>query len=104
MTPSSTTRTPIPGYSLRPPSEPDAVAALVRVFGPGRGAERWTAACRTAGLAPGRVGDGAPFERAVEALTAQGGATAMIGRSMQIRLRTYTRLASNAAAAAGGSR
>jgi hypothetical protein len=104
MTSTTSTLAPIAGYTLKPPSEEDARAALERVFGPERGAERWSDACRAAGLKPGSVGPGAPFERAVEALAAQGGAAAMTARSMEIRLRTYTRLASNAAAAAGGSR
>jgi len=93
------TRTVIPGYSLRPPGEADARAALQRVFGEERGGERWSQACRAAGLTPGRVEDGEPFERVVEALSAQGGSTAVVARSMEIRLRTYARLAAHAAGA-----
>ena len=105
MTPPTSGPPPIPGYSLHPPSEPDARAALERVFGPERAAERWSDACRAAGVAPGAVGTGAPFERVVEALQAQGGATEMVARSIVIRQRTYNRLSANAAAApAGGSR
>ena len=99
------TRTPIPGYSLRPPGEADARAALQRVFGTERGDERWSHACRTAGLEVGRVKDGPPFERAIRALSEQGGSTAVVARSVEIRLRTYARLAaSGASTAAGASR
>jgi hypothetical protein len=97
------TRTPIPGYSLHPPGEADARAALQRVFGAERGGERWSQACRAAGLEVGRVEYGPPFERAVAELAAQGGSTAVIARSMEIRLRTYARLAANGAAAAAGA-
>ncbi len=85
----------LPGYSLTPPAEADALAALQRVFGAERGAERWNEACRAAGLTPGRV-RAEELERAIEALAAQGGATAVVARSLEIRLRTYTRLAANA--------
>jgi hypothetical protein len=97
------TRTPIPGYSLHPPGEADARAALQRVFGAERGGERWAEACRAAGLQVGGVEYGPPFERAVAALSAQGGPTAVVARSMEIRLRTYARLAANGAAAAAGA-
>jgi hypothetical protein len=85
----------VPGYSLSPPAEADALAALQRVFGAERGAERWNEACRAARVTPGRV-SAADLARVVEALAAQGGATAVVARSMEIRLRTYTRLAANA--------
>lgn len=101
MTLTTSTPASIPGYSLDPPSEAGARGALDRVFGAERGAERWREACRAAGVRPGAVNSPAALLRAVEALSAQGGATAMVARSIEIRLRTYTRLAS---AAAGGSR
>jgi hypothetical protein len=104
MTPPSATPPAIPGYSLHPPTEADARAALERVFGAERAAERWAEACRSAGLAAGRVSAGAPFERVVDALLAQGGATEMVARSIVIRQRTYNRLAANAAASTGAPR
>lgn len=94
----------IPGYDLNPPSEADAIAALHRVFGPERGAEHWAEACRAAGLAPGRVGSGAPLGRAAAALAAQGGPCAALARSIEIRIRTHARLANLAAATQGGAR
>ncbi len=90
------------GYDLREPTEDDARESLRRVFGAERGAERWTAACQEAGLAVGRVGGTAHLQRAVRALSAQGGPAAAVARSVEIRIRTYARLAANAAATPGG--
>ncbi len=45
----------LPGYDLQEPSEADARAALERVFGPERAADRWSRACHAAGLLPGHV-------------------------------------------------
>ncbi|HEX8360750.1 MAG TPA: hypothetical protein VF613_11600 [Longimicrobium sp.] len=99
----SSTSTPaaIPGYKLQPPGEADACAALQRVFGAERGSERWSLACRAAGLRRGRVSTADELGRAVEALAEQGGATAVVARSLEIRLRTYARLA---ARTTGGAR
>lgn len=93
----------IPGYDgFRAPTEADARAALQRVFGAERAAERWTQACRDAGLAVGRV-DGAPsLARAVQALAAQGGPSTAIARSIEIRMRTHTRLAAKSLALSDG--
>jgi len=86
----------LPGYDLREPTEDDARMALQRVFGADRGTEHWTQACREAGLLPGQVRTTPMLERAVKALSAQGGAAAMVARSVEIRLRTYARLAATA--------
>ncbi len=91
----------LPGYKLQPPNEADAGAALQRVFGPERAAERWTLACEGAGLVPGRVSTAEQLGRVVESLAQQGGATAVVARSLEIRLRTYARLA---ARTPGGAR
>jgi hypothetical protein len=93
----------LPGYDLREPTEADARASLQRVFGPARGEERWSEACRTAGLSPGGVHTRVQLIQAVQALAAQGGASASVARSVEIRMRTYVRLAANAAATAGGA-
>jgi hypothetical protein len=93
----------LPGYDLREPVEADALASLRRVFGPERGEERWTQACRTAGLSAGHVRTRVQLVQAVQALAAQGGPSAAVARSVEIRLRTYARLAANAAATAGGA-
>ena len=93
--PSSPAR--LPGYDLREPVEADALASLRRVFGPERGDERWSRACADAGLAAGGVSTQAQLVRAVQALSAQGAAAAAVARSVEIRLRTYARLASRAA-------
>ncbi|HET7230407.1 MAG TPA: hypothetical protein VFJ16_10425 [Longimicrobium sp.] len=86
----------LPGYDLREPTEDDARASLQRVFGADRGAELWMRACRDAGLFPGQVRTTTLLERAVKALSAQGGPASMVARSVEIRLRTYARLAATA--------
>ncbi|HEX8395561.1 MAG TPA: hypothetical protein VF665_24630 [Longimicrobium sp.] len=91
---------PVPGYNLHPPAEGDARAALQRVFGPERGEQRWAEACAAAGLPVGRV-EPAQLERAVQTLGAQGGACTAIARSIEIRMRTYARLAGKPALTAG---
>lgn len=101
-TPPDTPR--IPGYELRAPTEADALAALQRVFGPERGADQWARACTQAGLHTGAIHTADELERASQALFANGGPGAAIARSIQIRMRTYTRLAALAAATAGGPR
>ena len=95
---------PLPGYKLQQPTESDAVAALHRVFGAERSAERWGTACRAAGLVPGRVFGAPQLEKVVSALSSQGGATATVARSIEIRMRTYARLASQSTLMAGGQR
>ena len=94
----------LPGYDLREPTEADALASLRRVFGPERGEERWDSACRAAGLTPGGVHGTAKLQRVAQALAAQGGPSAAVARSVEIRMRTYARLAANAAATPGGAR
>lgn len=91
----------LPGYNLSPPSEADARAALERVFGPERAVERWRQACHDASLEPGRVETRAQMERAAGALAQQGGPCVALARSLEIRMRTYDRLAANAAPAGG---
>lgn len=90
----------IPGYELRVPTEEDARAALRRVFGSVKGDQHWVEACSAASLEPGRVAPGAELERAAAALGRQGGAAAMVARSIEIRTRTYARLVKNVRAAA----
>ena len=90
----------IPVYNFSVPTEADAVAALQRVWGRERGDRSWAEACRVAGVRPGRVSDVAALERATKALAAEGGATATVARSIEIRLRTHARLAAKAATAA----
>ena len=93
----------IPGYDgFRAPTEADARAALQRVFGPDRGAERWSEACRAAGLAAGRVHGAESLIRAVQALAAQGGPSTAVARSIEIRMRTHTRLAAKSLALSDG--
>jgi hypothetical protein len=86
----------LPGYDLREPTEDDARMSLQRVFGADRGAERWARACGEAGLFPGQVRTAIMLDRAVKALSAQGGPASMVARSVEIRLRTYARLAATA--------
>lgn len=91
---------PIPGYNLSPPAESDALAALQRVFGETRGAEHWKAACQAEKIVPGFVRGREALERVLAALAEQGGPQSVVARSMEIRLRTYDRLAR----AQGGAR
>ncbi len=91
----------LPGYALQEPSEADARTALERVFGSERAADRWSRACHEAGLLPGHVSTPAQLGRAVAALAGQGGTTAVVARSMEIRMRTFARLSASAAVAAG---
>ena len=100
MAPASPDPTRIPVYNFSVPTEADAVAALHRVWGPERGDRSWAEACRTAGVRQGRVNDVASLERATKALATEGGATATVARSIEIRLRTYARLAAKAAISA----
>jgi hypothetical protein len=86
----------LPGYELHEPCEDDARASLHRVFGAERGTERWTQACHDAGLTPGQVRTTALLDRVVRALSAQGGPAAVVARSVEIRLRTFARLAATA--------
>ncbi len=81
-------------YNLVEPSEPDARAALQRVFGAADGESRWLQACAEAGLRSGLVRPGDELERAATALSLQGGATAAVARSILIRMRTFYRIAS----------
>ena len=94
--PSGSTR--LPGYDVSLPTEADALAALHRVWGAERGSQAWLQACRGAGLQPGRVNTLARLESVNAALASRGGANATVARSIEIRIRTYTRLATRAAA------
>lgn len=95
----------IPAYNdFRAPTEADARAALQRVFGAERGDERWSAACRASALTPGRVHGAPDLQRAVEALATLGGPSAAVARSIQIRMRTHTRLAAKSLAMTDGGR
>lgn len=98
MTIQPTGSTRLPLYDLALPTEADAVAALRRVWGAERGSQAWLQACRDAGLQPGRVDTIARLESVNAALAARGGAIATVARSIEIRIRTYTRLAARAAA------
>jgi hypothetical protein len=86
----------IPGYNLTPPGEADAVAAVQRVYGDEKGVEIWKSACQGAKILPGWVRGRDQLERVLQCLAAQGGPQGVIARSMEIRLRTYDRLAARA--------
>ena len=100
MEPSSSGPPPIPGYQLTAPTEADVCFALHRVFGKERAEQRWAEACAATGMAVGSVSS-ARLDAPVRALATQGGATAAIARSIEIRMRTYARLAAKPALAAG---
>ena len=84
------------GYDLREPTEDDVAAALRRVFGTTRGTEQWMRACGDAGVVPGEIGSTPLLNQVVKVLQAQGGACAMVAQSVEIRQRTYARLAATA--------
>ena len=92
----------IPGYEFTSPTEADAVAALIRVFGAEQGTEAWRRACRTARVPEGLV-RAEDMPRLAEILIGQPGALSAVGRSLQIRLRTHARLAERAARTRAGA-
>jgi hypothetical protein len=96
LSPPQTSAPPIPGYNLSPPGESDALAAVQRVYGEEKGTEHWKAACLAAKVLPGFVRSRETLERVLVALGGQGGPQGVIARSMEIRLRTYDRLAARA--------
>ena len=101
---SSTRNVPVArvaAYDFAPPTEADAIAALQRVFGPARGMDAWTEACRAAGVAVGKLGSVVELQRAADGLARQPGAAATVARAITLRLRTYNRLAERAAAIGG---
>jgi hypothetical protein len=98
--PSPLRRDPVPGYDLTPPSDADARAMLLRVFGDDRSKGVWADACRAARIDAGRVDSTDKLRRVAAALAQQGGAAATIARSIEIRLRTYARLAARTGAIA----
>ncbi|WP_411280910.1 hypothetical protein [Gemmatimonas sp.] len=82
-------------FHLAQPSERDACAALQRVFGAVSAQEKWTHACRDARLVPGHVQTTAQLGRVAAELARQGGATASVARSIEIRLHTFSRYIAN---------
>lgn len=92
----------IPGYDLDAPTEDTAVAALTRVFGAERGRSLWSDVCRSARLEPGSVNSAKALERAVQALSDEGGAAATVARSLSIRMRTHAQLAARRATPTAG--
>lgn len=93
-------RVTLPGYDLAPPSDADVRAMLQRVFGDARAPGVWADACRGAQLDASRVDSVEKLGRVAAALARQGGAAATIARSIDIRLRTYARLAARTGATA----
>ena len=94
--------TRIPGYGLAQPTEADVLAALQRVWGDERAPRMWAQACRDAGISAGHVDTLDRLEKVNRALATQGGATATLARSIEIRISTYLRLQQRAAT--GGAR
>lgn len=79
-------------YGCEMPTEDAAVQVLVRLLGNEGGAVAWGDACSRAGLRP-PVKSLEQLERAVEKLTSSDTMLARIaGRSLKIRLLTYTSL------------
>ena len=93
----------VPGYELSPPTGADARAMVLRVYGAERGEALWGVTCRHAGLSPDGVHDALGLQRVIIALAAQGKAASTIARSLDIRLRTYARLAARRGANDGAS-
>lgn len=76
---------------------------LHRVFGPARADTVWLDACRGALLDASRVDTAEKLRRVAVSLATQGGAASTIARSIDIRLRTYARLAARSGAATGAT-
>lgn len=94
----------IKDYDLSAPTEQSALVSLTKVFGAERAAELWERACQSSGYAVGHVTSPRQVERCAIALVLNGGACATVGRSVEIRLRTYYRLASRTGAPLTGER
>lgn len=102
MTAFSPDRLPhVPGYELAPPSDRDVRAMLERVFGAARADVLWAEACRAAQLDPARVDSLPRLQQVSASLATVGGAAKTVARSLDIRIRTYTRLAARSDAAQG---
>lgn len=83
----------IAAHAYTGPTPAAAVVALGRAVGVERAGALWQGACETAGLhAPERM-SGDEMQRVAAALAAHGGPVASAARALQIRLRTYARLA-----------
>jgi len=93
----------VASHAYRGPTATDSEAALARVVGPERGAELWAEACQAAGVRAGNDATPDELQRATDFLVAQGGAVATVARAIQIRIRTYERLAARGATAQGAS-
>ena len=93
---------PIPAYDYSAPTEAAVTASLARVFGAERATAEWASACHACGLAPGQLATASQLERVVASLARQGAAQATIARAVEIRMRTYDRLAARASVNAGG--
>lgn len=91
----------VPGYELAAPTDSDVRAMLERVFGAPRAEALWLEACRGAQLDPARVDTLPRLQRVSAALASAGGAASTVARSLDIRIRTYTRLAARGEAAQG---
>lgn len=102
MTHAPPARPSIPAYGYAAPTEADVCASLARVFGAERATAEWASACRAAGLEPGRLTTASQLERAAASLARQGAAQATVARALEIRMRTYDRLAARASVTAGG--
>ena len=79
-------------------------AALERVYGAERATRVWADCCARASVPVGQVNTAERLDRAVQALAAEGGASATVARSIVIRLRTYAQLAARNAATNTGAR
>lgn len=73
---------------------------LHRVFGAPRAGAVWADACRGAMIDAERVDTVAKLQRVSSSLASQGGAASTVARSIEIRLRTYARLAARSGASA----
>jgi hypothetical protein len=92
----------VPGYGLAPPTEMDFHLALRRHLGARAGGGAWDDACRACALpAHGRALTQGELRQVAERLMQGRGATAVVGRSMTMRLHAYALLARRAAAGPG---
>lgn len=91
----------IPGYDLEPLTEADVRAMLARVFGSERASALWTDARRAAAVGSRDAGTPEELRRVAAALGEMGGAMSTIARTIDIRLRTYARLAARSTTQTG---